>query len=79
MQVARRQLVDAVDGIAVGKTHLTIDRDTKSGEGFRQILASAGVKIVLCSPQVLPCNAIAERFVPFLKEASLSRLILLSE
>ena len=50
-QVARH-LVDAVDGFALGKTHLIIDRDTKYVEGFRQILQSSGVKIVLCPPRV---------------------------
>jgi hypothetical protein len=43
MKAASRQLVDAMDGFALGKTHLIIDRDTKYCEGFRQILASAGV------------------------------------
>ncbi len=45
--------LDTVDGFALGKTHLIIDRDTKYGEGLRQILASADVKIVLCPPRVL--------------------------
>jgi len=48
-----RRLVDAMDGFALGKTHLIIDRDTKYCEGFRQVLESAGVKIVLCPPRVL--------------------------
>jgi len=45
------------------KKHLMIDRDTKYGEGCRQILASARVNSVLCPPRVAPCNAFAERFV----------------
>ena len=79
MKAAARQLVDTVDGFALGKTHLIIDRDTKYGEGFRQILASAGVIIVLCPPRVPQCNAFAERFVRSIKEECLSRLIFLSE
>ena len=79
MRRAARQLVDATDGFALGKTHLIIDRDTKYCEGFRQILESAGVKIVLCPSRVPQCNAYAERFVRSIKEECLSRLVFLSE
>ena len=65
-QVAR-QLVDAVESFAVGKTHLIIDRDTKYCEGFRQILQTADVKIVRCPPRVPQCNAHSERFVRSIK------------
>jgi transposase InsO family protein len=77
-QVAR-QLVDAVDGFALGKTHLIIDRDSKYSDAFRETLSSAGVKIVLCSPRVPQCNAYAERFVRSIKEECLNRLVFLSE
>jgi transposase InsO family protein len=79
MQQAARQLVDSMDGFALGKTHLIIDRDTKYVDGFRHTLESAGVKIVLCPPRVPQCNAYAERFVRTIKEECLSRLIFLSE
>jgi len=79
MKQAARQLVDAVDGFALGKTHLIIDRDTKYCEGFCEVLESAGVKIVLCPPRVPQCNAYAERFVRSIKGECLSRLICLSE
>jgi transposase InsO family protein len=79
MRQAARQLVDAVDGFALGKTHLIIDRDTKYVDGFRQTLESASVKIVLCPPRVPQCNAYAERFVRSIKGECLSRLIFLSE
>ena len=79
MKKAARQLVDAVDGFALGKTHLIIDRDTKYCEGFRAILESAGVKTVLCPPRVPQCNAYAERFVRSIKGECLSRLVFLSE
>jgi hypothetical protein len=52
MRQAARQLVDAGDGFALGKTHLILDRDTKYSDAFRQTLSSAGVKIVLCPPRV---------------------------
>ena len=74
-----RQLVDAEDGFALGKTHLIIDRDTKYGDAFRQTLSSAGVKVVLCPSRVPQCNAYAERFVRSIKEECLNRLVFLSE
>ena len=38
MRQAARQLVDAVDGFALGKTHPIISRDTKYCESLGQIL-----------------------------------------
>jgi len=57
MSQVARQLVDAADGFALRKTHLIIDRDTKYVEGFRELLESASVKIVLCPLRVPQCNA----------------------
>jgi len=79
MRQAARQLVDAGDGFALGKTHLIIDNDTKCGDAFRQTLSSAGVKIVLCPPCVPQCNAYAQRFVRSIKEKCLNRPVFLSE
>ena len=79
MRQVARQLVDSVQGFALDKTHLIIDRDTKYVDAFRHTLESAGVKIVLCPPRVPQCNAYAERFVRSIKEECLSRLIFLSE
>ena len=79
MSQVARQLVDATNGFALGKTHLIIDRDTKYAEGFRELLESAGVKIVLCPPRVPQCNAYAERFVRSIKQECLSRLVFFSE
>ncbi len=79
MKTVARRLVDAVDGFALGKAHLIIDRDTKYCEDFRAVLESAGVKTVLCPPRVPQCNAYAERFVRSIKGECLSRLVFLSE
>src|SRR6185436_18321213 len=79
MRQAALQLMDAFDGFAPGKTHLIIDRDTKCCEGFREIIESGGVKIVLCPPRVPQCNGYAERFVRSIKGECLSRLICFSE
>jgi hypothetical protein len=40
-----RQLVDSVQGLALGKTHLIIDRDTKYVDGFWHTLETAGLQI----------------------------------
>ena len=79
MAQAARQLVDAADGFAPGKTHLIIDRDTKYCEGFRQILQTDGVKIVLCPARIPQCNAFAERWILSVRIGILSQLILLAE
>jgi transposase InsO family protein len=77
MRQVARQLTDAMDGFARGKTHLIIDRDTKYCSGFREILESAGIQIVLCPPRVPQCNALAERFVRSIKTECTDRLIFL--
>ena len=74
-----RHVQGRVQGFALGKTHLILDRDTKYVDGFRHTLESAGVNIVLCPPRVPQCNAYAERFVRSIKEACLSRLIFLTQ
>ena len=79
MSQVARQLVDSLQGSALGKTHLIIDRDTKYVDGFRHTLDSAGVKIVLCPPRVPQCNAFAERFVRSIKESCLDRMVLMGE
>jgi transposase InsO family protein len=79
MSQAARQLVDAVDGFALAKTHLIIDRYTKYCDAFREALQSAGVQIVLCPPRVPQCNAYAERFVRSIKEECLNRLVFFSD
>jgi hypothetical protein len=79
MKQVARQLTDGIDGFACGKTHLILDRDTNYCFGFRQILESAGIQIVLCPPRVPQCNAIAERFVRSIKHECLDRLIFFGE
>ncbi len=79
MKQVARQLTDGMDGFGRGKTHLIIDRDTKYCQGFKQILESAGIQIVLCPPRVPQCNAIAERFVRSIKAECLDRMISLGK
>ena len=77
-QVARR-LIDAFDGICLGKTHLIIDRDAKFTEAFKQLLKSFGVDPVLCPVRAPKCNAYAERSVRSIKNECLNRIIPLGE
>jgi putative transposase len=77
-QTARR-LTDAVDGFLVGHSVLICDRDSKWTDGFRQILQSAGVRIVLMPVRAPNANAYAERFVRSIREECLDRLILFGE
>jgi hypothetical protein len=63
MAQAARRLTDAVDGFLVGHQILICDRDRKWTHGFRHILQSAGVRIVLAPVQAPNANAYAERFV----------------
>ena len=79
MKHVARQLTDAMDGFARGKTHLIIDRDTKYCSEFQEILESSGIQIVLCPPRVPQCNAIAERFVRSIKTECVERFIFLGE
>jgi hypothetical protein len=65
MKQVARQLVDPVDGFALGKTHLILDRDTKYVEGFREILESTVVKIALCPPRTPPVQRLRRALGPF--------------
>ncbi len=47
MAQAARRLTDAADGFLAGHRVLICDRDGKWTEGFRRIVQSAGVRIVL--------------------------------
>jgi transposase InsO family protein len=77
-QTARR-LTDAVNGFLVGHRVRICDRDSKWTDGFRQILQSAGVRIVLTPIRAPNANAYAERFVRSIREECLHRLILFGE
>jgi transposase InsO family protein len=54
-------------------------RDGKWTDGFRRILQSVGVRIVLTPVQAPNANAYAERFVRSIREECLDRLILFGE
>jgi putative transposase len=77
-QVARR-LTDAVDGFLANHRVLLCDRDSKWTDGFRRIVQSAGVRIVMTPVQAPNANAYAERFVRSIRAECLDRLILFGE
>jgi putative transposase len=79
MAQAARRLTDGVDGFLVGHRILICDRDGKWTDGFRRILQSPGMQIVLTPVQGPNANAYAERFVRSICEECLDRLILFGE
>ena len=79
MTQAARCLTDAVDGFLAGHRVLICDRDGKWTEGFRGIVESSGVRVVLTPIQAPNANAYAERFVRSIREECLDRLILFGE
>jgi putative transposase len=75
MAQAARRLTDVVDGFLVGHRILICDRDGKWTDGFRRILQSAGVRIVLTPVQAPNANAYAERFVRSIRHQICSSII----
>src|SRR5262249_56591654 len=75
MKQIARNLTAAEEGFLVGKRYLLMDRDTKFSDGFREILAAAGVKSVRLPPHSPNLNAHLERFWRSLKEECLERMI----
>ena len=79
MAQAARRLTDAVDGFLARHQVLICDRDSKWTDGFRRIVQSARVRIVLTPIQAPNANAYAERFVRSIRAECLDRLIFFGE
>ena len=62
MQIGRN-LLDAVDGLLLNKTHLVLDRDPVFTAQFRRLLGDSGVEPLRLPPRSSNLNAYAERFV----------------
>ncbi|HEX3757462.1 MAG TPA: integrase core domain-containing protein [Kofleriaceae bacterium] len=77
-QVARN-LTDRVDGFLIGKRYLLHDRDPLFTDGFRGVLAAAGVKCLRLPARSPDLNSFAERFVLSIKSECLSKLVPLGE
>jgi transposase InsO family protein len=79
MEQIARNLTDALDGFLLGKRYLIHDRDPLFTKGFRDILASAGMKTVRLPPRSPNLNSHCERFVLSVKSECLARMILFGE
>ena len=79
MAQAARRLTDAVDRFLARHQVLICDRDSKWTDGFRRIVQSARVRIVLTPIQAPNANAYAERFVRSIRAECLDRLIFFGE
>ncbi len=74
-----RNATDEETGHLRDQRYLLHDRDTKCCTAFRNVLRSAGVRLVVLPPQSPNLNAFAERWVRSAKQECLSKLILFSE
>ena len=70
-----RNLLDACDGVLLGKSHILLDRDPLFSKEVRRLLADAGVKPVRLPPSIPNCNAHAERFVGSVRRECLNQII----
>jgi putative transposase len=73
-QIARN-IIDMDDGFLRGKRYVILDRDAKYSDGFRNALVREGIHVVRLPPRSPNLNAFAERFVRYIKEECLSRMI----
>jgi len=79
MKQIARNLTDAVDGFLIKTRTLILDRDPLYTRAFREILKTAGVKVVRLPARSPNLNAFAERFVQTVKSECLARVIPLGE
>ena len=63
MEQIARNLTDYEDGFLTGKRFLILDRDSIFSPGFKSILGSADIEILLTAYQDPNMNAYAERLV----------------
>jgi transposase InsO family protein len=78
MQIGRN-LTDPFDGFLTDKRYLILDRDSKFSQAFRDLLDDSGVEVVRLPARSPNLNAYAERFVRFIKEECLGRMIFFGE
>jgi putative transposase len=70
-----RNLTDSEEGFLRDKRFILMDRDTKYAQSFRTLLKKLGIESVRLPPKSPNLNAHIERFMRFLKEVFLERLI----
>ena len=79
MKQMARNLTDGLDGFLTGCRYLIHDRSSLFAPEFGRILESVGIESVRLPARSPNLNAVAERFVRSIREACLSRLILIGE
>jgi transposase InsO family protein len=79
MKQVARNVTMAGWGFLEGRRYVIIDRDSKYAASFREVLKSAGLKIIRLPPYSPNLNAFAERWVLSAKSEVLSRLVIFGE
>lgn len=74
-----RNLTDVLDGFLRGMRYLILDRDPLYSRPFRDLLESAGVKVVRLPRESPNLNAHAERWVRSVRRELLDHLVLVGE
>ena len=78
LQVARG-LTDAFDGFLPGKRFLSLDRDAKYTDEFRELLVESGTNVVRLPARSPDLNSYAEGFVLSIERECLDRMIFFTE
>ena len=79
MKQMAKNMTDCVDGFLLGKTHLSMDNDTRFSEAFCGVLTDEGVESVKIAPACPNMNAYIERFMRSIKEECLDQMIFFGE
>ena len=79
MRQVARMVTMADDGLLRAHRVLICDRDAKWSEAVRQLLSEGGLRVVQTPWRAPNANAHAERFVRFIKQECLDRVIPLGE
>jgi hypothetical protein len=74
-----RNATDGSSGFLHGMRYLLQDRDTKFCAAFLDVLRSSGIQPLALPPRSPNLNAFSERWVCFLRQECLSKLILFVE
>ena len=74
-----RNLTDDETSALHAKQYLIIDRDTKYSEQFRRLIRDSGTRVIRLPPMSPNLNAYAERFVRWIKEECLNRMLFIGQ
>jgi putative transposase len=74
-----RNMTDSQSGALHAKRYLIVDRDTKYSKQFRRLVQDSGTKVIRLPPMSPNLNAYAERFVRWIKDECLDRMIFVGQ